>query len=50
MAEAAALAIFAPLSIQTRGSLLAMSVDIDVFTTAWTCLWRWPNRAFVRRR
>lgn len=29
MAEAAALAIVAPLSIQTRGSLLAMSVDID---------------------
>jgi hypothetical protein len=31
MAEAAALAIFAPLSIQTRGSLLAMSVDIGSF-------------------
>jgi peroxygenase len=29
MAEAAALAIVAPLSIQTRGSLLAMNVDID---------------------
>jgi peroxygenase len=29
MAEAAALAIVAPLSIQTRGSLLAMKVDID---------------------
>ena len=29
LAEAAALAIVAPLSIQTHGSLLAMSVDID---------------------
>ncbi len=29
MAAAAALAIVAPLSIQTRGSLLAMNVDID---------------------
>jgi hypothetical protein len=29
LAEVAALAIVAPLSIQTRGSLLAMSVDID---------------------
>jgi hypothetical protein len=29
MAEAAALAIVAPLSIQTRGSLPAMSVDND---------------------
>jgi hypothetical protein len=29
VAEAAALAIVAPLSLQTRGSLLAMNVDID---------------------
>jgi peroxygenase len=29
LAEVAALAIVAPLSVQTRGSLLAMSVDID---------------------
>ena len=29
VAEAAALAIVAPLSVQTRGSLLAMNVDID---------------------
>ena len=29
LAEAAALAIVAPLSLQTRGSLLAMNVDID---------------------
>jgi peroxygenase len=29
LAEVAALAIVAPLSVQTRGSLLAMSIDID---------------------
>jgi hypothetical protein len=29
VAEAAALAIVAPLSVQTRGSLLAMNVDVD---------------------
>jgi hypothetical protein len=29
LAEAAALAIVAPLSLQTRGSLLAMNIDID---------------------